>query len=385
MIFQHNHCKIFYLTMNVYFYSFKLKSDKIYMRNYGNDNKSAFDAKSEAQKLAFAAIAFQAVKSLRDLGILSVIEESRRNGLTVDEVAEKVNLPRYGVLVLLEAGLSNNVVWLKDDKYILTKTGHFILNDTLTKVNMDFTNDVCYEGMFKLEDSIRYGKPAGLKVFGEWETIYEGLSQLPEKVKKSWFDFDHYYSDLVFPYALEYVFRNEPKKIMDVGGNTGKWAITCCKHNASVNVTILDLPGQLAMAQKNIDKNGFTDRITGHPLNLLDHSKPFPKGHDVIWMSQFLDCFGEDDILQLLIRAAEALDEKGALFINETYWDKQKFESATYSLHHTSLYFTALANGTSRMYHSEDMRELVDRAGMKVVDEIDDMGVSHTILKCMKK
>ncbi|MCT4638443.1 MAG: methyltransferase [Bacteroidales bacterium] len=355
------------------------------MRNYGNDKKSAFEAKFEAQKLAFAAIAFQAVKALRDLGILTVVEASGKEGLTVEEIAEKVNLSRYGALVLLEAGLSNNVVWLKDDKYILTKTGHFILNDTLTKVNMDFTNDVCYEGMFKLKESVQEGRAAGLEVFGDWDTIYEGLSKLPNDVQKSWFDFDHYYSDLVFPHALEYVFKNNPKRIMDVGGNTGKWAITCAKHNPDVKVTILDLPGQLEMAAKNIKENGFEGRVEGHPINLLDHSNAFPKGHDVIWMSQFLDCFGEDDILELLKRAEAALDDEGALFINETYWDKQKYEPATYSLHHTSLYFTALANGTSRMYHSEDMYKLVEAAGLEVVDQIDDMGVSHTILKCMKK
>jgi hypothetical protein len=33
----------------------------------------------------------------------------------------------------------------------------------MTNVNMDFTNDVCYEGMFTLTDSIKQGKPTGLK------------------------------------------------------------------------------------------------------------------------------------------------------------------------------------------------------------------------------
>ena len=40
-------------------------------RNYGDDNKSALDAKSDAQKIAFAPIMFQAAKALRDLRILS--------------------------------------------------------------------------------------------------------------------------------------------------------------------------------------------------------------------------------------------------------------------------------------------------------------------------
>ena len=40
---------------------------------------------------------------------------------------------------------------------------------------MDFIHDVNYKGLFHLEESIETGKPEGLKEFGEWQTIYEGL------------------------------------------------------------------------------------------------------------------------------------------------------------------------------------------------------------------
>ena len=64
------------------------------------------------------------------------------------------------------------------------KTGHFILHDPLTITNMNFVHDVNYKGLFDLDKSIETGKPVGLKEFGEWTTIYEGLSQLPEQVQK---------------------------------------------------------------------------------------------------------------------------------------------------------------------------------------------------------
>ena len=79
----------------------------------------------------------------------------------------------------------------------------------------------------------------GLKEFGEWQTIYEGLSQLPEQVQKSWFAFDHYFSDDAFPLVLKQVYKKGIKKLLDIGGNTGKWAIasisffalTCAYYN----------------------------------------------------------------------------------------------------------------------------------------------------------
>ncbi|NQU32171.1 MAG: SAM-dependent methyltransferase [Bacteroidetes bacterium] len=354
------------------------------MKNYGSDSKSALQAKFDAQKIAFAPIMFQAARALRNLGILRYLLNNKRKGAEIEAIANELNLSAYGVKVLLEAGISIELVMVKDQKYYITKTGYFILSDELTNVNMDFTHDVNYQGMMHLEESILNGKPEGLKVFGKWGTVYEALSELPSQARKSWFAFDHYYSDYAFPEVLPYIFKSSPKKILDVGGNTGKFSIYCAKHNEDVHMTILDLPGQISDATKNISEAGLESSISTHALNLLDNSIPFPLGYDAIWMSQFLDCFSQKEILGLLLRSYNALDENGSLYILETYWDKQEFEASTYSLHATSLYFTAIANGNSQMYHSEDMIKLIEKSGLYVDEAIENIGVSHTLFICKK-
>ena len=353
--------------------------------NFGNDHKTALQAKFDAQKIAFGPIMFQAARSLQRLGILEIIKKQKNKGISMAYIASELQLPVYGVKVLLEAGLSMELVWVKDDLFHLTKTGFFLLSDPLTSVNMNFVHDVNYQGFFSLEESIKNGKPEGLKTFGQWDTIYEALSQLPAPVQKSWFEFDHYYSDNAFPEILPVIFRNAPGKLLDVGGNTGKWAIECAKYNEKIEVTILDLPGQLEKAQANIDAHHLEDRIKGISVNLLDHSIPFPTEFDVVWMSQFLDCFSQADILELLKRAKNAIHRHGSVCILETYWDQQKYEASTYSLHATSLYFTCLANGCSQMYHSEDMLALIDQAGLYVDEQIHDIGVSHSLYICKIK
>jgi hypothetical protein len=352
--------------------------------NYGSDKKHAVQALFDAQKLAFAPIMFQAAKSLRDLGILDALKENK-DGLTIDQLVEITNLSTYGVKVLVEAGLSIELVMVKDDVFHLTKTGWYLLTNAMTRANMDFTHDVNYKGMFTLSESIKTGKPTGLEEFGKWDTVYEALSELPKDVQESWFAFDHYYSDTSFPAILPIVFKDGAKTLLDVGGNTGKFSVECAKYDPDVKVTILDLPGQLEKANKYIEENKFEDRISGHPINLLDHTKAFPKGNDIIWMSQFLDCFSQEDVLELLKRGHNAMDENASLYIMETYWDKQKFEASTYALHATSLYFTNIANGCSQMYHSEDMIKLIDKANLYIDETFDDVGVSHTLYKCKIK
>lgn len=354
------------------------------MRFFTKEKRSAFEAIEYAQWIAHAPIVFHATRVMRDNGILQVLFDSRKTGLTLHEIVEKVKLPHYGVRVLIESGLGAGILLENDKRYTLTKTGYLILTDNMTRVNMDFVNDVCYKGLSYLDESIKNEKPEGLKVFGKWNTVYEALSQLPGDVQRSWLNFDHYYSDNAFPLVLPLVFKNQPKKILDIGGNTGKWAMACAAYDPTIQVTIVDLPGQVSMAQKNIEAKGLSDRITFHGCNVLDEKQKLPKGYDAIWMSQFLDCFSEKEIVSILSRCHEAIDNEGYVYILEPFWDRQRFEAGAFSLQQTSLYFTTIANGNSQMYNSEVFLDCITAANFEIVEQIDQIGVTQTLLKCRK-
>lgn len=354
---------------------------------YRDDSGRAVDAKFEAQRIAFGPMAFQAARALRDLGILAKVSEAGEAGITVTSAAKALGLSAYGVGVLLEMGLSLGMVKLTGEegpelRFVLGKVGYFILCDDLTKANMDFMGDVCYEGAAALEESVRSGEPRGLKAFGDWKTIYEGLSRLPERAKASWFSFDHHYSDVAFPDALPIVFTRKPATLFDVCGNTAKWAIACCRHDPDVRVTILDLPGQVSVARSRVREAGFADRVSFVELNVLDPRASFPREADAVWMSQLLDCFSLEEVEGILRRLRPSLRGDCELFVLEPLWDMQRFEAASYSLHATSLYFTCMANGNSKMYRSGELVAAVERAGYRLEERNDGLGAnSYSLLR----
>ena len=330
---------------------------------YTREHLSAREAQRMAEFIAWGPAIFQASRLMVNFGILDLLRDSEQ-GLTRQEIVDKTHLSDY--------------------RYMISKTGWFLLNDPATRVNLDFNHDVNYEGWFHLEESLRNGKPEGLRHFGSWPTIYEGLSALPPKVQKSWFGFDHFYSDSSFPDALRIVFdEHHVRTLYDVGGNTGKWALRCVAHSPEARVTVLDLPQQIGLMQKNIQGQPGSDRITGYPIDLLDEQQAFPlmdDGPDAIWMSQFLDCFSMPQIVSILRRAAKAMKPQTRLYIMETLWDRQKYEPATLCLTLTSLYFTALANGNSKMYNTEDMEQCIHEAGLEIENIHDHLGQGHSII-----
>lgn len=347
---------------------------------------NAVEALEEAHRIAFAPFVFQASVSLRKLGILDYIFDQRQDGgPTAAEISRELSLTPYGVGVLLEIAETSDIV-SKDaqGRYELTKVGYFLNYNTTAGVNLNFANDVCYKGLFHLKDSIKNGKPEGLKELGKWKTIYEGLSQLNPVEQQSWFDFDHHYSDDIFEEALERIFERKPKNLFDVGGNTGKFSLKCCAFDEEVNVTIVDLPGQLQMAKANAEAHGFQDRIAGHAIDWLSENPQIPTGADLIWMCQFLDCFSEEEIVKILTTCTASMDDDAELVIVETFTDRQAFRASQFILEATSLYFTVLANGNSKMYPASVFMKLIDQAGLKVKEDVA-LGEYHTMLVCGKK
>ncbi len=333
---------------------------------------------AEAQRIAFAPLLFEAARVARDAGALRALADAHPLGLELAEIAATVGLNAYPTGLLVEACVSLGIASRGDPTgpYRLTGVGSAFLSDTRARVSTDFVHHVCYRGGFLLEDALRSGSPSGLATLGSWNTIYEGIPELPDVCRASWYAFDHLYSDGVFPRALKVLKHRRVERVLDVGGNTGRFATLVA---ASMDVTIVDHEVELRVARRNVDAAGVGARVSTVALDLRDAKAVFPVGFDAVWMSQVLDCFPEDEIVSILERAREALGPNGRAYVVESFTDRQPTEAARIALHGLSLYFACIANGTSRMYGSGDLLRCAAAAGL-VVDEDRTLGPWHTLL-----
>lgn len=353
-------------------------------KKFSPERQSAFEARFEAQKIAFGPVVFQCVRHAWKRGMLQAIADAGEDGLSVEQMAATGRWSPYALKVVLETCLSAGVVYLREGRYVLDKAGFCVLTDPITQVNIDFNHDVCYQALFALDASLDTGKPVGLKTFGDWATVYEGLSALPEPARGSWLAFDHYYSDTSFPAILPDVFATAPRRVMDIGANTGKFSLAALGASDTVELHLVDLPGQLAAADAALQAGGVRERARLHPTDLLDPAAVLPAGMDVIWMSQFLSCFSEAAIASILERAAAALAPNGQVLVMDTFWDRQRYDIASYCLINTSPYFTALASGNSKVYQSADYIRLAEAAGLSLVTARDGIGYCHSLLRFAK-
>lgn len=359
------------------------KATKTTYRRQRKNKLSKVEVLTQAQKLAFAPLTFQVVAAMLDFNILQTLADSP---LTREQIMQKCSLSKYTVYTLFDAALCAGLVEKNEnDVFCATPLAEAFLLDPMTIANFNFVKDVCYLGASELKNSFEKAAPVGLQKFMiNSKTIYEVLPELPPQVLKSWYDFDHYYSDDCFDEVLKIIFEKNPVEIFDIGGNTGKFEKACIAFDSSCLVNMIDLPANIEKAKNSFDSN----RIKLHALDVLAKENNLPdmsQKPSAVLMSQFLDCFSEEQILHILNKVAERINDESRVYILEPFIDNQFFEGAAFSLAHISLYFTCMANGCSKMYNEADMKAIIRQSNLKVVKAHYNIGkYDYTLLECVK-
>ncbi len=335
------------------------------------------EARAAAHRLAMAPFAFQAARAARDLGLLDALRG--RPGSDLATLTALTSLPRANLATLLDACLACELVIEDPVGWTLTSVGEVWLRDPMVAQDADFSQEVCWHGLAELPEALRNERPAGLRHLGPWATIYAGLAGLPPSIRRAWDAYDHGHSDSAFDAAIALLRAATPRRVLDVGANTGRFALRLLSSDPDLHLTLLDHPAQVAQAEVALAEAGLGGRASCCGIDLLDHERAFPDGQDAVWMSQFLDCFGPSDVIALLRRARAALAPGGRVWVLECCPDRQGEAIAADSLRLASLYFVALANGVSRFYRASDLIALAAEAGLRCTASHDGMGTAHSL------
>ena len=169
------------------------------------------------------------------------------------------------------------------------------------------------------------GKPAGAEDHGRLADLLRGLAALPENLQRSWFAFDHYYSDEAFPAALPLVFADKPKQLLDVGFGTGRWALQCCGMIRTCASPSPICRNSWSSPRATMQQAGVAHRVEFSAWTCWTNRKALPAGR-AIWMSQFLVVFREADRPRSCARRRPLLGEHGASAHPGTFLDASQIK-----------------------------------------------------------
>lgn len=110
---------------------------------------------------------------------------------------------------------------------------------------------------------------------------------------------------------------SDRRRLLDLGGGPGTYAIHFCQRYPQLQAVVFDLPTTQPFAEETISRFGLGDRIA---FSAGDYFKtPLPGGFDVVWMSHILHAEGPDACRRLINRAVAALGAGGRMIIHDFF------------------------------------------------------------------
>jgi len=112
------------------------------------------------------------------------------------------------------------------------------------------------------------------------------------------------------------------RRMLDVGGGSGAYAIAFAAANPELQAYILDLAAVVPLAQRHIEEAGLTARVHTRIGDLrTDH---LGEGYDLVLVSAICHMLDEKENAHLIARCYEALAPGGRLVIQEFILDPDK-------------------------------------------------------------
>ncbi len=151
------------------------------------------------------------------------------------------------------------------------------------------------------------------------------------------------------------------KRLLDLGGGPGTYAIYFCRANPRLSAVVMDKPTTRPFAEKTIRRFGLESRISfeGGDFEL----GAVPKGFDAVWISQILHgCEGPEEAASVVAKAAAALDKGGTILIQEFTLDDGRNGPL-----HPALFGLNMLVGTNRgqAYTEGEIKAMLHAAGAR--------------------
>jgi len=238
---------------------------------------------------------------------LDVFSHLAQVSMTTAELATRIDADVRGLDLLLHALVAMDLLTKADDRFAATpfSAEHLDRQSPQYLGHIIMHHHFLVEGWARLDEAVRTGRPVRKRSSHDTEGLeresfllgmYNLASQLAPRVAA----------------AIDLGGR---RRLLDLGGGPGTYAIHFCRHHPELTAVVFDLPTTRPFAEATVARFGLTDRIAFVAGDII--ADPIGSGFDVVWISHLLHGEGPETCAAILAKAADALVDGGTVLIQE--------------------------------------------------------------------
>lgn len=295
------------------------------------------------------------------LDLFTVIGEQTSSG---EEIARRINGDEHGVTTLLNAVAALGLVTKDNDKFSNTEaSGTFLVSTSQRYIGHLIRHHAnLADAWTRLEESVRSGKPIRDRSSGSTGSTQEDFCRGM-----------HTQAMAIAPHASQEIDLSGRKRLLDLGGGPGTWAIHFVLANPGLAATVFDLEGTRPIADQTISQFNVSDRVEFHGGDYT--TDPLPSGFDAAWLSHILHAEPPDTCRAIIRKTAEALNEGGLILIHEFILDSTGTRPLFPALFSLNMLITAPGG---RSYTQQELEDMLTEAGVRDLRMLDFVGPTES-------
>ncbi len=288
---------------------------------------------------------------------LDVFSHLAHGSMTIADLTRLLEVDGRGLDMLLHALASMDLLRKEEDRFSTTPFS----SEYLARQSPHYLGHIIMhhhflvDGWSRLDEAVRLGRPVRKRSSHdadglERESFLMGMYNL---------------ASLLAPRVAAAIDLDGRRRLLDLAGGPGTYAIHFCLQNPELTAVIFDLPTTRPFAEQTVGRFHLTDRIAFTAGDLI--ADPIGSDFDVVWLSHLLHSEGPETCAAIVAKAAATLVEGGLLLVQEFILD----DSRTAPLH-PALFSLNMLIGTpeGKAYAQAELVAMMRQAGFDQVQRL---------------
>lgn len=245
---------------------------------------------------------------------LNVFTPLSAASLAAEVLALRIDCDNRGLAMLLNALAAMGLLEKKGESYNATPFAAKFLSRT----SPDYLGHIIMHhhhlmsSWTNLDQAVRTGEPVRERA------SHEDVESSRESFLMGMFNLAMQIAPMIVPQ----IDLSGRRRLLDLGGGPGTYAIHFCQRNPQLDAVIFDLPTTRNFAEQTVARFGLSDRIGFIPGDF--ENEELPEGFDIAWLSHVLHGVGPGSCAGLLKKAVSVLEPGGIILIQEFILDDTK-------------------------------------------------------------
>jgi hypothetical protein len=271
-------------------------------------------------QLAMGITAAKILAVALERGVFDALAEGAT--ATADDLARQTGLRPRPARVLLSGCTSLGLLTLAEGRYANSP----LSEKFLVRGRRHYFGDLIamfdrrvYPGLMRLNEAIAVDKPTTWDPEAH-DSIFSGAGD--QELADFW-DAMKSLSSFTARQLSSTVDLATTRRLLDLGGGGGAYAIELCRKYPGLEVSIFDLPPVCKITEPIVTESSLAERISLIPGNFFADDQ-LPGGHDAVLLSMVLHDWGPEENKAIIAKSFAALDSDGRILLNDMLLDDSK-------------------------------------------------------------